>query len=210
MKYIYDIILNFNDKYYDFFEWNDKDNIEYIKKIPVFKVSNEVIRDLKIDKIQVDLEFLENIYNKTDIYTNIGINKVEYICLFCSNDSVIGVEFNSKGISMYKSDLLIDESLDIIDYCSNIKEIKLNYKIIDYKNIKFITRKEEYMINFIKRELKYINESKDIDKLKYLYYECFNKESKNLNIIVDLEKYMLENPAKLYNLLMLSYSTKFD
>ena len=210
MKYIYDIILNFNDKYYDFFEWNDKDNIEYIKKIPVFKVSNEVIRDLKIDKIQVDLEFLENIYNKTDIYTNIGINKVEYICLFCSNDSVIGVEFNSKGVSMYKSDLLIDESLDIIDYCSNIKEIKLNYKIIDYKNIKFITRKEEYMINFIKRELKYINESKDIDKLKYLYYECFNKESKNLNIIVDLEKYMLENPIKLYNLLMLSYSSKFD
>ena len=210
MKYIYDIILNFNDKYYDFFEWNDKDNIEYIKKIPVFKVSNEVIRDLKIDKIQVDLEFLENIYNKTDIYTNIGINKVEYICLFCSNDSVIGVEFNSKGISMYKSDLLIDESLDIIDYCSNIKEIKLNYKIIDYEKIKFITRKEENMINFIKRELKYINESKDIDKLKYLYYECFNKESKNLNIIVDLEKYMLENPIKLYNLLMLSYSTKFD
>ena len=210
MKYIYDIILNFNDKYYDFFEWDDKDNIEYIKKIPVFKVSNEVIRDLKIDKIQVDLEFLKNIYNKTDIYTNIGINKVEYICLFCSNDSVIGVEFNSKGISMYKSDLLIDESLDIIDYCSNIKEIKLNYKIIDYEKIKFITRKEENMINFIKRELKYINESKDIDKLKYLYYECFNKESKNLNIIVDLEKYMLENPIKLYNLLMLSYSTKFD
>ena len=151
MKYIYDIILNFNDKYYDFFEWDDKDNIEYIKKIPVFKVSNEVIRDLKIDKIQVDLEFLKNIYNKTDIYTNIGINKVEYICLFCSNDSVIGVEFNSKGISMYKSDLLIDESLDIIDYCSNIKEIKLNYKIIDYEKIKFITRKEENMINFIKR-----------------------------------------------------------
>jgi hypothetical protein len=210
MKYIYDIILNFNDKYYDFFEWDDKDNIEYIKKIPVFKVSNEVIRDLKIDKIQVDLEFLKNIYNKTDIYTNIGINKVEYICLFCSNDSVIGVEFNSKGISMYKSDLLIEESLDIIDYCSNIKEIKLNYKIIDYEKIKFITRKEENMINFIKRELKYINESKDIDKLKYLYYECFNKESKNLNIIVDLEKYMLENPIKLYNLLMLSYSTKFD
>ena len=33
MKYIYDIILNFNERLYEFYEWKDNDDIEYIKKI---------------------------------------------------------------------------------------------------------------------------------------------------------------------------------
>ena len=27
MEYIYDIVLNFNDCYYEFYEWNNKDKI---------------------------------------------------------------------------------------------------------------------------------------------------------------------------------------
>ncbi len=32
MEYVYDIVLNFRDKYYDFYEWNKKDKIINIKK----------------------------------------------------------------------------------------------------------------------------------------------------------------------------------
>ena len=30
MEYIYDIVLNFNDCYYEFYEWNSKDNLDLI------------------------------------------------------------------------------------------------------------------------------------------------------------------------------------
>ena len=63
------------------------------------------------------------------------------------------------------------------------------------------------MINFIKNEIKVIYENENIDKLKYIYYECFNKLEENVSkMILDLEKYILEYPSKLFDLLMLSYS----
>ena len=37
MEYVYDIVLNFMDKYYDYYEWKKKDRIINIKKIPLFK-----------------------------------------------------------------------------------------------------------------------------------------------------------------------------
>ena len=36
MNYIYDIVLNFNKEYYNFFEWNKRDNIVNVKKIPLY------------------------------------------------------------------------------------------------------------------------------------------------------------------------------
>lgn len=32
MVYIYDILLNFNKNLIEYFEWEEKDNIKYIKK----------------------------------------------------------------------------------------------------------------------------------------------------------------------------------
>ena len=204
MKYIYDIILNYIDNYYDFFEWNNDDSVDYIKKIPVFKVSNDVINDLINNKVMIDKEFIDNIKDKCEIYMNNGIGIIEYTCLFCSNDKVIAIEFNYKGISMFKSDLLIDESLDIIECCKKIKIVKLNYKIIVEDKISLMTREEVKMIGFVKREL---NNIEDIDKIKYLYYECFNRIENNIiKMNIELEKYMYKNPSKLFNILMLSYS----
>ena len=37
MEYIYDIVLNFNDCYYEFYEWNSKDKIINVKKIKAWK-----------------------------------------------------------------------------------------------------------------------------------------------------------------------------
>ena len=209
MKYVYDIILNFNDKFYEFYEWNESDNVDYIKKIPVFKVSNNVIRDLKLNKIQVDLDFIKSICDKCEIYMNNGIGSIEYACIFCSGEDALGIEFNYKGISMYKSSLMIDEEQDVIDYSRKLKKVDLRYDILSNDNIRYITRKEEYMINFINMELEEIRRDNDIDKLKYLYYECFNKEEDNISkIYLDFEKYITNFSLKLYNLLKLSYSNK--
>ena len=34
MNYIYDILLNFKNKLYDFYDWNINDDITHIRKIP--------------------------------------------------------------------------------------------------------------------------------------------------------------------------------
>ena len=204
MKYIYDIILNYNDNLYDFFEWNTDDSIDYIKRIPIFKVSNNVINDLINNKVMISKEFIDSIKNKTEVYMDNGIGIIEYTSLFCSNDKVIAIEFNYKGILIFKSDLLIDEALDIIECCNKVKTIKLDYKIITETKINLMTREEIKMIDFVKREL---NNIEDIDKIKYLYYECFNKVENNIiKMNIELEKYMYKNPSKLFNILMLCYS----
>ena len=38
MNYIYDVITNFNDTYYDFYEWNKKDKLTHFKKIPIINI----------------------------------------------------------------------------------------------------------------------------------------------------------------------------
>ena len=47
MNYYYDIILNWKeDKAYEFYEWNDFDYLELIKKIPLIKVKHKTFLDI--------------------------------------------------------------------------------------------------------------------------------------------------------------------
>jgi len=207
MKYIYDIILNFNERLYEFYEWKDNDNIEYIKKIPIFRVSNDIFSGIKNNKVIVSTEFINNIYNKCEVYGNYGIGKIDYACLFCIDDDVISLEFNEKGEVIYISDLYIDEKNDILSYVKKLNICNLEYKKINKYKEYLITRKELSMINFIKREINLIYKNDNLDKLRYIYYECFNKFEENISKInSDLEKYIFEHPNKLYDLLKLSYS----
>ena len=49
MNYIYDITLNFNkNNLYEFYEWKEEDDAEFILKIPMFKVSTEENVNIKI------------------------------------------------------------------------------------------------------------------------------------------------------------------
>ena len=206
MKYIYDIMLNFDEKFYDFFEWNDSDNIEYIKKIPAFKLSNKVLNELKNNEVIIN-NFINIIKDKTEVYLNTTIDLIEYSCLFVSDNMVIAVEFNNEGKIIYKSDLLIDEALDVISVCDKLKEIKLDYKILKKNTIDFMTKEELKKYNFICREIEKLYLDNNIEKLRYLYYECYNKV-KNVSrlMLIDLKKYEISN--KLYDLLMLNYLNK--
>ena len=42
MNYIYDIVLNFNENAYNFYDWYKEDNIELYIKVPVFKIEEEI------------------------------------------------------------------------------------------------------------------------------------------------------------------------
>ena len=45
MNYIYDILVNFKETLYDFYEWNKNDNITHIRKIPLFRINDIFFKD---------------------------------------------------------------------------------------------------------------------------------------------------------------------
>ena len=46
MNYYYDILLNFQENYYMFYEWDKEDNIEFVKKIPLFHIDSKEFIDI--------------------------------------------------------------------------------------------------------------------------------------------------------------------
>ena len=94
MNYIYDIVLNFNKEYYNFFEWNKRDNIVNVKKIPLFLVNNDTFKMFKYDNVTVSSDFINLIKDKTYTYSRIKIGNTSLITngkevIFDNNSSLI-------------------------------------------------------------------------------------------------------------------------
>ena len=75
MKYAYDVVLNFNDEFYNFYEWDTDDTIAYVKKIPIYKVTNDIINDFKTNNVSLDVSFIETIPISL-VYKEIFVEKV--------------------------------------------------------------------------------------------------------------------------------------
>lgn len=192
MNYIYDVLINPNKVYYDFFEWNQNDSIYHVRKIPIFRIKSNDFLNLLTNNIKVDEKFIESIKGKTDFF---GPNKDElkYCCLFTDSNDVVVVIFDMNGNSILKSDLLIEESLDILEISLRISEKNIKYKSLNNsKDNKFMTRNMSKMRN---RLLKKINSfsKEDIIKLKYIYYECFNEEENDYNKMINKLKKNIDN-----------------
>ncbi len=212
---IYDIILNFSDtRVYEFFEWDKKDDIEHIKKIPLFRVSATTLFDLLHKKVVVDNSFLQEIKNKTEVFTKDSEEIIEYACLFCDLSRVVAIEFTEKGVNLYKSFLLLDEEEELLDIASSLNNITLSYQIKKIiPHYEFLTRKEEFVRNYLIKDIKasYIN--KNYHKINYMYEECFpcnNKkiEEKYKELVDNLENNFTNKYLNLFQILKLSSKKK--
>ncbi|HPF83307.1 MAG TPA: hypothetical protein PLV83_03950 [Bacilli bacterium] len=199
MTYIYDILLNYNTDYYEFFEWNKDDPIIHIKKIPVYKIKDEDLKNIMYNDIIFEKNFLMKIKNRTEIFLKRGGCNIEYACLLCGKEKIIGIKLNKTGKIIEKSDLLVDEYGEIFSIIKDEEEIEeLNYIINAKDNNLFITRKSKEINNYIRKEL----ESFNMDKLSYIYYEFFLKnESIKEKMIEELMN--IENKNKLYKMIKL-------
>ena len=171
MNYIFDITLNFNDVYYDFFEWNKNDTFIHVRKIPIFKISNRDFLDILNHNIILDEDFFMKIKNKTEIYGK--KNKTESLCLFYNNDNIFAISFNNDGTSNKISSLCVDDELDILE-CTKLKAREVNYKIINQRKKVKQTRHEMKSKIFLQKQINNLSIDKDEDKIKYLYFEYFN------------------------------------
>ena len=187
MNYIYDCITNFFNEYYDFFEWDKKDNFTHFKKIPIIKVTDNEFKTIFTNNIQIDNELLKKIKNKSEIYQD-KFNKDKYYLLITNNESILALMFNNNGQSIKRSSLYVDEELDIINTLRRIDYKTINYQIINKLKTKFKTRNDVKIEEYLLKELNKLSIKKDNDKITYLYYECFNKYELNtkkaLNILI--------------------------
>ena len=211
MNYYYDIILNWNEgEAYEFYEWNDYDYLELIKKIPLVKVKHKVLLDLICNDIKVEKSFLEMIEGKTLVSDKKNFKKIEYACLFTDTKNVIALEFNGEGISISRSNLLIDDDLNVLEVIYGMKETNLNYEILKKIEETQTLRQEREAKKLILLEINNLYNNKEIDKLKYLYYEYKKENIGDIDyiyehIINDLNKKIDKDILKLYHIIKLSY-----
>lgn len=173
MTYIYDIVLNFHKNYYNFYEWNKTDKIKNIYKIPLYRISDIDIINIINNKIKLNNSTLEKF---KDIYK---FNK-KIIILVSNTKITIGLLIDEKGNILKKSSLIFEEETEANNIAKTLMITKL-----DYKKIKELKHPSILRIELEKKNLfiKYIIELQDETTLKYLYYEYFNKECNNKEII---------------------------
>lgn len=182
MNYIYDISLNLNkNNLYEFYEWKEEDQVEFILKIPVYKVDVDTFYDIKENDIIINKEFLINIFDKTEVYTETSINLIRYACVFAYDEGAVAVEFDSDGNNYMKSNLSIDDEVDVLEVTNTMK-----YSIIDYKikgkkvnKVRFCTRSEAEDEDYILNRINNMYNNKERAKLKYIFYELYNEKLDN-------------------------------
>lgn len=206
MNYIYDILLNFNEEIYDFYEWNTNDEITHIRKIPIIKTDSLNIKNIKNNYVEFEEEFLSTIKNKTEIFSGRTIKNIEYAFLISDGIEVIGINIKNKKIKYSK--LLLNEESEVLEVVGRLKENEILYIVLNQKNIsEFKTRKEKEMYKYVIKEIKKLKNEENIDKLKYISYECFSEKIEN-NIYENLINKIDDNYIKLYKIFKLIQVSK--
>lgn len=212
MIYTYDILLNWtkDTRLKEFYEWNLEDDLEHIKKIPIIRVKDIMLKSLLTSKIKIDKTFLSKIKDKTESYFHNEIDVIDYAVIVTTSKKSLALELDNEGNVIYKSNLLLDEEEEVLEIGEELIPMDIPYKVIGKSNkVSYLTRKEEEENKFLSREIKKIRQNKEESKLNYLYKEFFIDEGGDFNSkLMILEKEVSKEyndfHHKLYNLLKLS------
>ena len=214
MTYIYDLLLNFQDKerLVEFFEWSKYDVLENVKKIPIVRVSSIDMDNFCFADIKISKEFLDKIKGKTLLYKK--KKTISYASLFCDLNRVVAIEFSEQGEIIARSCLLLDEESEVIQGAVDFEEESISYKVIKKdRSLFFLTREEEFQKKYLLKEVSFLFQKKNFDKLIYLYEEVFGKDSRNVvskyeRLFDDLTYHFDFRYRRLFDIVRLSYSKK--
>ena len=185
MDYIYDIVLNFQNNYYDFYEWKSTDKVINIKKILVYLVNNEDYLNLKYNEVVLDKKNLPN-QIKMFLITN-GLE-------------VMGVLLDNNGKVIKRSSLVFDESDEVLEEKESLKQLSIKYKKNISKQHTILSRLIKEKIKFLENYFTNIDKIKDEYLLKYIYYDIYNIEENNITkIYQELKELIYNDVNKLYN-----------
>lgn len=207
MSYYYDIIVNFQDENWMFYEWDDKDSLDVIKKIPAFQVPVKVLKDMVNYNVQVTKEFLEKIKDKTKL--NKGV--IEYAVLLVSKNGAIVLEFAGDGKSIARSYLQVVDECHILDTSYILPMEKLDYTLLNKLEYHKTLRSDTTIKDVINLEINTLYQNKKWEKIVFLYNEWFKKSKHNVAEMVQDMQNKLQGEVtgaevNVYNLIKLSYN----
>lgn len=186
MTYISDIFINLHRDYFEFYEWNKKDYIEHIKKIPVIKIDNKMMINIINYDTKIDDKIIKKYIQKCEKYNT--TNHFNYLALTNGFKAIV-ILFDSKGNIFKKSSLIFEDEENICLLSNNMRITVINYEIKKKEKITKYTRFEKERIQYIIKNIKKMNKS----SLKYLYFDCFNKQENNIDIIINKISSELKN-----------------
>ena len=172
MDYYYDLYVNFLENYCMFYEWDEDDNLEYVKKIPLVHVDAKTYLNFRSKIVKVDASFLKTILNKTKLKDN---TILKYAALVSDGKNSMALEFNDEGETISKSSLILDDEININEFMYNISVTKIDYEVIKKDKIIKETRQETKIKKILKLEILNMYQNKEYSKLKYIYLEWFDK-----------------------------------
>ncbi len=208
MDYYYDVLLNFQERYCMFYEWDENDSLDYVKKIPLFHVNAKTFEDLRQKKVKVEKEFLIAIENKTKLKQN---SYLKYTAIFSDGKNSLALEFDEEGYTLNKSSLTLEDELNINEFTYNVSLEKLDYKVIAKDEVIKETRQEAKVKKILRLEIDNMYQSKNYSKLKYIYLEWFSKLKSNPDEMYEemqkkLEEKLTDKEYNIYELIKLSYN----
>ncbi len=210
MYYFYDILLNFqgDNDLFEFYEWLNTDNIEFVKKIPLFRVSTKLLQDSLKYKVRFDENVIYQIKNKTILKST---KSIENAFVISDAKNALALELDNNGNVISRSKLLLKDEENLLETMFTMKDIDLKYEKIEKYKKKDSIRQIEEIKKLIKCEIETLYESKNISKLKYLYYEWFNKNCSNLDkihkdMLNALQKDYNANLKQIYDFIKISYN----
>lgn len=188
MDYIYDIVLNFHNDYYEFYEWNSSDKLINVKKIPIYKIETK--------------DYL-NIKNNNVIINRNSLSKNNKMFLLTNGIEVMGIIVDNIGKVIKKSSLIFEEADEILEDKDMIIKINIKYKINKYKTNELVSRVVKEKKDYVYMNLNNFNKDQDEYLLKYLYYDIYNKDENSIDKIyqqlLDLSR---EDINKIYDSLV--------
>ena len=207
MNFYYDIVVNFQENNYMFYEWAESDVLEYIKRVPVFQVTTKVLRDLINNNIEVNKEFLDSICNKTKLKKGF----LEYVSLFVSKNGAIVLEFASDGKVIARSGLQVNDECNVMEVIYTLPIFRLEYKVLNRLELNKDLRLESTIKDFINLEINTLYKNKEWEKIVFLYNEWFLKSNLNVGEMVQemqnrLKGEITDREFRIYNLIKLSYN----
>lgn len=213
MLNVYDILLNLldGDRVYESFEWNTKDCVEHIKKIPMIKIDTSFLEDIITSSITIDKEFLNKIHNKCEVYTNDKVSVIEYALLLTDGYKVIGCEFNKDGKVLYRSFLMLDEEDEVLDISDDLPLTNIDYKKTEINSKEdYLTRGETFRRNYLLKELKFAYKKHKYEKINYLFEEIYPSstisiEDKYKKLVDDINFNYNDKHNELFKILKLTH-----
>ncbi len=168
MTFVYDIYVNFQPVYYDFYEWSKKDKITHIKKIPIFTIKEDTFKKVLAHENIIDETSLELIKEKADIFKK---KKKVSAVLLTNNKDIVAILLNNKGKIIKKSSLLLEEENAILRNIHKIDFLPLSLTETCKNKIILSTRNEQEIEQYLLTNFSHM----EGQEISYLYFECFGK-----------------------------------